>query len=41
MSLHNVYPMCLLMSGADAHFPKFLFHIVRKNTLMIYSDIVQ
>ena len=33
--------MGVFMSGAGPHFPKFPYDIVRKHTLMIYSDIVE
>ena len=29
------------MSGAETHFPKFPYDIVRIHTLMIYSDIFE
>ena len=36
-----VYGMGVFMSGAGPHFPKFPYDIVRIDTLMIYSDIVE
>ena len=36
-----VYGMGVFMSGADPHFPKFPYDIVRVHTLMIYSNFVE
>ena len=36
-----VYGMGVFMSGAGPHFPRCPYDIVRINTLMIYSDIVE